>query len=93
MLKRYVGPRRSDGDPELRRRSAAYQGVVEAIVALLLCVGAGYFADTRFGSSPKGVAIGTIIGFSAFVLRLFRLRDIWKPEDDDSEEPGAPRRE
>lgn len=89
MQKRILGPRRSDGDPGVRRQSAAYQGVVEAVVALLLCIGIGYYADLRWQSSPTGLLIGVVIGFSAFVLRLVRLRDLWKTGTDDKEPPAA----
>ena len=41
--------------------------------AILIAAGIGYWVDTRFGTSPYGLFTGTIVGFSAFVLRLLRL--------------------
>ena len=58
---------------DARRQGAAYQGAFEAVVAILVAAGAGYWADTRFDSSPTGLLIGTAIGFGSFVLRLLRL--------------------
>ncbi|MEM7409906.1 MAG: AtpZ/AtpI family protein [Myxococcota bacterium] len=58
---------------EARRQGAAYQGAFEAVVAILIAAGVGYWADTRFDSSPVGLLIGTAIGFGSFVLRLLRL--------------------
>jgi len=55
------------------REGAAYQGALEAVFALLIGAGIGYWADTRFGSSPWLLVIGTALGFAAFVVRLFRM--------------------
>ena len=35
--------------------------------------GLGYFADDHFDTSPIYLILGTLIGFGAFVRRLFRL--------------------
>jgi len=56
-----------------RRQGLAYQGSFEAVTAILLAAGIGYWIDARFETSPYGLFIGTIAGFSAFVLRLIRL--------------------
>ncbi len=78
MVKRKLSSLGGDlRDPAMRQKSLAYQGVVEAVGALLLCLGAGYFADEHWQSSPVGVVVGLLIGFSAFVLRLFRLGRAW----------------
>ena len=57
-----------------RRAASAYQGAIEAVAALLLAMGAGYWVDQRLGSAPRGLLVGTAIGFGAFVLRLWRMR-------------------
>ena len=56
-----------------RRQGLAYQGAFEAIGAILIAAGIGYWIDARFETSPFGVVIGAVVGFSAFVLRLLQL--------------------
>jgi F0F1-type ATP synthase assembly protein I len=71
-----------------RRQGIAYQGATEAFVAILLCMGLGYWADSRYGTSPTFVLIGTGIGFGAFILRLVRLgRQIEKLRVQDDASP------
>jgi len=69
-------PSTEEGSEEsaTRRAASAYQGAVEAVAALLLAMGAGYWVDQRFGTSPRGLLVGTAIGFGSFVLRLWRMR-------------------
>lgn len=56
-----------------RRQGAAYQGAFEAVFAILIAAGLGYWADDTFDTSPLYLIIGTVLGFAAFVLRLLRL--------------------
>lgn len=56
-----------------RREGIAYQGAVEAFVSILIALGAGYWADRQFGTSPLFLLIGLGFGFGAFVLRLVHL--------------------
>jgi len=87
MVKRNLSSLGGDlRDPVMRQKSMAYQGVVEAVGALLLCLGAGYLADEHWQSSPAGVVTGLLIGFSAFVLRLVRLGHAWSEQLQESEE-------
>ncbi len=68
------------------RQGQAYQGAVEAVFAILVAVGIGYWADERFTTSPRYVLIGLVIGFGYFVLRLVRLgRQLQAHSDDDSQ--------
>lgn len=53
--------------------SDAYQGAFEAIGAVLVGGGFGYWADLTWDSSPWGLLIGIVLGFAAMVLRLLRL--------------------
>jgi F0F1-type ATP synthase assembly protein I len=68
-------PQNDDPSPskEPRRQALAYQAASEAVVAILVAAGAGYWADGRFDTSPIFLLLGTAIGFGAFVLRLLRL--------------------
>lgn len=65
--------RRPDDPGPGRRQSAAYQGAFEAVTAILIAGFAGKFADDYFGTSPRYLIAGFIIGFGSFVLRLVRL--------------------
>ncbi len=58
---------------EARRSALAYQGAFESVFAIAIGAGFGYFADKSFDTSPWGVLLGIFFGFSAFILRLFRL--------------------
>ncbi|MCH2172606.1 AtpZ/AtpI family protein [Myxococcota bacterium] len=51
----------------------AYQGAVEAGLAIVISVGFGLWADTRFDTSPVGLLVGLAIGMGAFALRITRL--------------------
>jgi F0F1-type ATP synthase assembly protein I len=55
------------------RDGAAYQGALEAVFAILIAGGIGYWADGRFGTSPWLLILGFAIGFASFVLRLFQM--------------------
>lgn len=57
-------------------QGAAYEGAMEAILAILIAVGLGYWADQSFGSEPIGLIAGAVIGFAAFVLRLWRMNEL-----------------
>ena len=56
-----------------RRQGAAYQGALEAVFAILIAGGIGYWADSRWGTSPWLLLLGFAIGFGSFVLRLIQL--------------------
>ena len=56
-----------------RRQGLAYQGAFEAVIAILIATGIGYWIDTSFDTSPFGLLIGATVGFGSFVLRLLRL--------------------
>jgi F0F1-type ATP synthase assembly protein I len=55
------------------RQGAAYQGALEAVFAILIAGGIGYWVDSRWGTSPWGLFLGFAVGFASFVLRLIRL--------------------
>ena len=72
---------------------AAYQAAVEAVFAIMIATGLGYWADQKFDTGPVWLIVGAVIGFCAFVLRLMRLRPLLVPPPSDAEgsEDRAPR--
>jgi F0F1-type ATP synthase assembly protein I len=66
-------PLRSERELRVRRAGTAYQATFEAVFAILIGVGLGYWVDASFDSSPWGLLAGFALGFGAFALRLVRL--------------------
>lgn len=56
-----------------RAGSDAYQGAFEAIGAILVGGGFGYWADLTWETEPWALLVGLALGFAAMVLRLLRL--------------------
>lgn len=56
--------------------ASAYQGAVEAVAAIGISAGIGYWVDHRFGTEPTGFLVGMAIGFAAFGLRMWRMRNL-----------------
>ncbi|MEN8183285.1 MAG: AtpZ/AtpI family protein [Myxococcota bacterium] len=70
--------------PSTKRGGAAYQGALEAVFAVPVGVGIGYFVDRTFETFPTFLLVGAGVGFAAFVLRLWRLgRDLQESEGSD----------
>ncbi len=65
--------RQGERDRAARRQNAAYQGAFEAVMAILIVTGIGYWADQRFDTAPRYLLIGVVVGLSSFVLRLLRI--------------------
>jgi ATP synthase protein I len=81
---------RDESERTARRQGAAYQGAVEAVFAILIAGGIGYWADSRWGTSPWGLLIGFLVGFASFVLRLVRLgRQLRESEPPADGKPGG----
>jgi len=72
-----------------RRQGLAYQGAAEAVFAILIAAGVGYWADRHFDTSPRYLLIGTAIGFASFVLRLFRLGRRLNQDNSDLNGPAG----
>ena len=70
----------------------AYQGALEAVMAVLVGGGVGYFVDWRWDTTPYGVLAGLAIGFAAMVLRLLRLGHELQPKTDVVAGPAEPSR-
>lgn len=62
---------------------AKYQGALEAVLAIPIGAGLGYWADKEWDVSPLGLLIGFGLGFAAFVLRLIRLRPDAEPPESE----------
>jgi len=81
---------RDEDGRDARRQGAAYQGAVEAVFAILIAGGIGYWVDSRWGTSPWGLMLGFAVGFGSFVLRLIRLgRQLGKGEPPAGGAPGG----
>jgi F0F1-type ATP synthase assembly protein I len=72
------GPEQDRKEKERRRGIAAYQGALEAVLAIVIAAGVGFWADQRFGTAPRWLIVGTCVGFGSFVLRLFRMRKLFE---------------
>jgi F0F1-type ATP synthase assembly protein I len=81
--------RSAGSERRARRQGLAYQGATEAVLAILVAAGIGYWADGRLGTSPWLLLAGLVVGFGSFVLRLFRLgRQLHEPEPPDGGSRG-----
>jgi F0F1-type ATP synthase assembly protein I len=66
-----------------RQQGAVYQGAFEAVIALLIAAGFGYWLDGYFDTTPWLLLIGTAIGFASFTVRLIRLGRWMRDESPD----------
>ena len=66
-----------------RRGAKAYQWTMEGALSVPIAMGLGYWADTRFGTSPLLLLVGAAVGIGALVRRLMRLRSLVEGEDED----------
>jgi len=71
------------------RQGAAYQGALEAVFAILIAGGIGYWADSHYGTSPRFLILGFVVGFGSFVLRLFRLGQQMNRGEPPTDEGGG----
>ncbi len=81
--------RRDKKELEGRRKGAVYQGGSEAVFAILIAAGIGYWLDSRFDTAPIFLLIGLAVGFASFTLRLVRLgRKMQRRIRNEAEETG-----
>ena len=77
-----------------RRGALAYQGGLEAVIAILVGAAFGYWIDTLADTSPFGLLVGLVAGFGAFVLQMVRLsrklEELRIEEEGDSPPKPAP---
>jgi len=64
--------------------AGAYGASFEAVLSIVIAIGIGYWAETRWGFAPWGVIVGAVLGFGAFVLRLVRLGAEINAENEES---------
>lgn len=57
-----------------RHGAKAYQAALEAVFAIPIAGGLGYWADRQFGTDPVLLIVGLVLGFATFVVRLSRMR-------------------
>lgn len=73
--------------------ASAYQGAIEAVLAVVICAGIGFWVDERWGTAPIGIFAGLGLGFTSFIVRLWRLRSLMSeptdPGDDGTKPPGS----
>ncbi len=87
----------NDGGPaprqqQTRRQGLAYQGALEAVLAIPIAIGIGYWVDGRFDTSPLFLIGGAALGFTAFVVRLLRLgRQLGELESESDPPESKPR--
>ncbi len=81
--------RRDEKELRGRRKGAVYQGGSEAVFAILIAAGIGYWLDGRLDSAPTFLLIGIAVGFAAFTVRLVRLgREAQRKISGEVEETG-----
>jgi F0F1-type ATP synthase assembly protein I len=87
-----VTVQRDGKELEARSKGAVYQGGSEAVFAVLIAGGIGYWLDGYFDSAPIGLLIGIAIGFASFTLRLIRLgKEMQRRYSDETEELKEPK--
>lgn len=73
----------------MRKAGGAYEGGLQAALAVVISMGLGIWADSHFGTSPVGLFVGLGIGFGAFILRIWKLLQAQGSAGQDSgEETG-----
>lgn len=84
------GPRLPGSRTAQQGMASAYQGAVEAVLAVVISGLAGTWVDRRFGTEPTGFLVGMAIGFAAFGLRMWRMRNLMGGTDGDDGSGGPP---
>ena len=79
---------KGDSGGRLGRHGAkAYQAALEAVFAIPIALGLGYWADRQFGTAPVILLVGLALGFATFVVRLSRMRGLMEqPSEEERDE-------
>ena len=72
-------------DMSVRKSGSAYEGGLQAALAVVVSMGLGIWVDSYFGTSPVGLFVGLGIGFGAFILRIWQLL---QAQNSSGREPG-----
>jgi F0F1-type ATP synthase assembly protein I len=68
-----------------RRAAVAYGGAVEAVLAIGVGAGIGYWLDRSFETAPAFLLAGIVAGFGSFVLLIVRMtRKLAEISEDDA---------
>ena len=65
-----------------RQGAKAYQAALEAVFAIPIAGGLGYWADRQFGTDPVLLIVGLVLGFATFVVRLSRMRGLMQESSE-----------
>jgi len=68
-----------------RHGARAYQAALEAVFAIPIAGGLGYWADSHFGTEPTWLLIGLAVGFASFVMRIVRMRGLMVGVSEENE--------
>ncbi len=64
------------------RAGRAYQRALEAVFAIPVAAGLGYWADARLETGPVFLLAGLALGCVTFVVLLIRMRSLVGAPDD-----------
>jgi F0F1-type ATP synthase assembly protein I len=78
-LERRPSEREGAGEPA-RRQARAYQFAFEAVLAIPIAMGLGWFIDSRVGSAPAFLLVGLGLGFTTFIVGVVRMRRLVEEE-------------
>ncbi len=70
-------------------KASAYQGAMEAGFSIIIAILLGYWADEHFGTAPRYLIVGSVVGFGSMVLRLMRMRNLLEDPNGPNSTPGA----
>lgn len=59
---------------------------MEATVSIPIAMGLGWWADRHFGTEPVFLLVGLGLGFTTFVVRLVRMREMVERAGDAASE-------
>lgn len=83
-MERHPSGQDDSSDPG-RRRTRAYQSAMEAVFAIPIALGIGWWLGGKLGSETIGMLIGLGFGFATFIVRLTRMRGMVEQEAAEAE--------
>jgi len=64
----------------------AYSAAMEAVLAVPIAMGLGWWADSHFETAPIFLLTGLGFGFATLVVRLMRMREIVEEAAEEASE-------